>query len=868
MRTTKLVGLMSLGATLGTAGFSAEAQQAPQPAQAASAPAAVPPAPLEAAPASSPSTAAAPPSAELGRVTITATKREATLQDVPISVSVTSPATIERAHIVDLIDLQSVVPSLKVQQFNAVGQTNFIVRGFGNGAGNDGIESSVGVFVDGVYRSRTSSALDDLPEIERIEVLRGPQSTLFGKNVSAGAISIVTAKPQFTWGGSASFDFGSYNLRQQRATLTGPINDTLAFRLSASNNKRDGYMVNDTTGGEVNNRDRQSLRGDFLWKPNGLVSVRVIADYNRINEVCCGVVPLFNGPATQFIGAAPPFGLGGAIGDPSSKFSVHTVFNTDPTNKLSGKGLSAQVDWKTDYGALTSITAARKQTNASVQDVDFTGADLANKTQANDISTFSQELRITGRTGAARWMAGGYYQHETLHTGVDTSYGAGMRGYANGLSGQVPAALLAALPPALAAALTGRSNVFGLELLQSLVTPSIIPGGTYFQSGQGILDHYTMKQDSYSIFGNLDYDVTDAFTLSAGLAYLGDRKKVSSDVNLTDKFSALNLQNVPQFSAIGLPPNLYGPLGGLQFFYGNTANHGPVNFPNANESGDLNGSKLTTAVRAAYEFGPVNAYVSYTTGWKAGAYNLSSDSRPADANGVGRTAGPENVQAIEIGLKSAFKNGYVTVAVFDQTIKGFQSNAYTGTGYSLVNAGRETTRGIELDGALQTTPWLLLTGAATYLDAKYNSFTQAPCVAFDVVNCPTDPKTGITPNFRDLSGQRPAGIPRLSLSASATVTHDFGNGYSGFLRGEYAYTSPTYLTETVPADLGTWSRRSVNASVGFGNRPQHYEFMIWVRNLTNSRSIGGAFPTVAQAGSYSGFPNEPRMAGVSFKLRF
>ncbi len=829
--------------------------------------------PQAAAPAASAASAAAAPAASvnpvaLDMVMITATKREATLQDVPISVSVTSAATIEKARIVDLIDLQSVVPSLKVQQFNAVGQTNFIIRGFGNGAGNDGIESSVGVFVDGVYRSRTSSALDDLPEIQRIEVLRGPQSTLFGKNVSAGAINIVTARPQFTWGGTASIDLGNYNLRQTKASITGPINDTLAFRLSANDNRRDGYLVNDTTGSDVNNRNRQSVRGDLLWKPDADLSVRVIGDYNRMREVCCGVVPLLNGPATQFIGTAPPLGLGGAIGDPSKKFDDHIVFNTDPSNRLIGKGISAQVDWKMRYGTLTSITAQRKQTNASTQDVDFTGVDLANKNQANDISTFSQELRLAGSTGPARWLVGGYYQRETLHTGVDTLFGSGIRGYADGLGGQVPAALLAALPPALRAALTGKSNIYALELLQSLVTPSIVPGATYFQSGQGILDHYTLKQDSYSIFGNLDYDVTEALTLTAGVGYLGDRKKASSDVSLTDKFSALNLQNVPQFGAIGLPPNLYGPLGGLQFFYGNTANHGPVNFPNDAESGKLNGNKLTTALRAAYDFGPVNAYASYTTGWKAGAYNLSSDSRPPDANGVGRTAGPEDVQAFEIGIKSAFKTGYVTLAVFDQAIKGFQSNAYTGTGYSLVNAGKESTRGFELDGAYQPAQWLTLTGAATYLDAKYDSFTQAPCVAFDTVNCPVNPATGLTPNFRDLSGQRPAGIPRWSLSTSATFTHDFGGGYGGFLRGEYDYASPTYLIETVPMNLATYSQKSVNASVGFGNRPQHYEVMVWARNLTNYRSIIGAFPTVAQAGSYSGFPNQPRTFGVTLRTRF
>ncbi|MEP6739541.1 MAG: TonB-dependent receptor [Caldimonas sp.] len=851
MRNGFHVGLVSLG--LAVCG-SAAGQQGPAPAASAAAPV---------------SAQASAPVTALDRVMITATKREQTLQDVPISVSVTNAATIEKAHITDLIDLQSVVPSLKVQQFNAVGQTNFIIRGFGNGSGNDGIESSVGVFVDGVYRSRTSSALDDLPEVQRIEVLRGPQSTLFGKNVSAGAINIVTAKPQFKFGGTASVDVGNYSLRQERASITGPISDTLAVRISASDNQRDGYLRNDITGSDVNNRNRQSLRGDVLWKPGSDLSVRVIGDYNRIHETCCGVVPLFNGPATQFIGSPAPLGLGRAIGDPAHKLDDHIVFNTDPTNRLTGKGLSGQVDWKTRMGTLTSITAQRKQTNASTQDVDFTGADLANKNQANDISTYSQELRFasTGE-GPARWLLGAFFQKEKIHTGVDTTFGNDIRGYADGLSGQVPAALLGALPPALRAALMGKSNIFALELLQSLVTPAITPGTTYFQAGQGISDHYTMDQDSYSIFGNIDYDVTDRLTVTGGLAYLHDRKRASSDVGLSDKFSSLNLQNVPQFAAIGLPPNLYGPLGGLQFFYANTPNHGPVNFPNATESGVLTGNKLTEALRANYNLGQFDAYASYTTGWKAGAFNLSSDSRPPDASGVGRTAGPENVTAYEIGLKTEFKGGFATLAIFNQSIKGFQSNLYTGTGYSLVNAGKESSRGFELDGGYQATSWLALTGAATYLSAKYDSFTQAPCVSFDTVRCPANPATGLTPNYRDLSGDRPAGIPRWTISTSATVTHDLGNGYGGFLRGEFDYTSKTQLVDNTPPDLSSYGQRNVNASIGLSNRPYHYEVMLWARNLLDYRTIIATFPTVAQAGSYSGFPNQPRTFGVTVRTRF
>ena len=825
-----------------------------------------------AAPASAPTQApAATPddTVVLQRVTVTAQKREQTLQDVPISVSVTTPDTIQKAHIVDLIDLQSVVPSLKVQQFNAVGQTNFIIRGFGNGAGNDGIESSVGVFVDGVYRSRTSSALDDLPEIERVEVLRGPQSTLFGKNVSAGAINIVTAKPQFTFGGSGWVDVGNFHAVQERATITGPLTDTLAVRLSASNNDRKGYEHNVVTGDDVDDRDRQSIRADLLWKPDADLEARVIVDWNRIHETCCGVVSLQNGPATQFIGAPSPYGLGKTVGDPTHPYGDDIVFNTDPTNRLSGRGASAQVDWKTGIGTLTSITANRRQTNASTQDVDFTGADLANKVQASDISTLTQELRLASKPGSdVQWMVGGFLQHEKLHTGVDTTFGHDMRAYADGLSGQVPAALLGALPAPLQAALAGQSNIYALELLQGLVTPTITPGGTYFQAGQGILDHYTMRQDSSSLFGNADWNVTDNLTLTGGLAYLTDRKRAASDVTLTDKFSALDLQDVPQFGALGLPPNLYGPLGALQFFYGDTANHAPVNFPNADESGELKGSKLTKALRANYDFGSWSAYAGWSTGWKAGAYNLSSDSRPPDADGIGRTAGPENVSNIEAGIKAETRKGYLTLAVFDQAIKGFQSNAYTGTGYSLVNAGKESTRGFELDGAYRPAGWLALTGSATFLDAKYDSFTHAPCVSFDTARCPVDPSTGLSPAFRDLSGQRPAGIPKWSLSASATVNQPLGGGLTGFVRAEYDFTSKTQLIETVPANLSTYGQNNVNASLGVESKPGHWSASLWARNLFDDRQMVGVFPTVAQTGSYSGFPNAPRMFGVTLGTKF
>lgn len=784
-------------------------------------------------------------------IVVTATKRQQTLQDVPVSVAVTGQQTIERAQIRDLNDLQSVVPSLKVTQGTSVAETNFFIRGFGNGAGNVGIEGSVGVFIDGVYRSRSAASLNDLPEVERIEVLRGPQSTLFGKNVSAGAINIVTRRPQFEFGGSAELSFGNYGQIVAKSTLTGPLSKTLALRLSGSVNDREGTIRNIVTGSRLNDRNRYSARADLLWTPTANLGVRIIADFNKINERCCGTVQLLNAPVTTFlIGGA----LGAQVGDPNRKFNRVTTLDVDPVNKIVGKGISGELDYDFGGAKLTSITAYRDQLNDSAQDVDFTGADLASRVDHTRTKTFTHEVRLASDgKGRLNWLLGAFYDHENLDTSSTVSFGRNIRAFAD----------IASLP----SFIPGRSNLFAFEYLQSLVTPSIIPGGTYFQPGVAIVAPFTQKQDSFSLFGQADYKVTDALTLTGGLSYLSDRKKSASNIVLYDRFSQLNLQNVPQLPFVGVPANAFAALGLLQFFYGDAPTHGPVNYPNANESGVLKGHKLTYLARAQYKFGRVNAYVSYSTGWKSGAFNLSTDAR-APTNGVGRTADPENVTLYEAGLKTNFRAGFVNLAVFNQAIKGFQSNLYTGTGYSLVNAGKESVKGFEVDAAAHPVPWLALTAGLTYLDAKYNSFTRAQCVSFDPVQCPADPVTGARPQFRDLSGRRPAGIPKWNASTSATISHNFENGLSAFVRGEYDYSSKVQLAENTPAAISTFGVHNVNASLGLASEPLGAQILFWARNLTNTKTIIAAFPTVAQTGSYSGFPSEPRTYGVTLSKRF
>jgi outer membrane receptor protein involved in Fe transport len=265
-------------------------------------------------------------------IIVTATKREQTLEEVPISVSVTSSAEIERAQVRDLNDLQTLVPSLRISQNQASAATTFIIRGFGNGANNVGIEPAVAVFIDGVYRSRAAAQIGDLPNLKRVEVLRGPQSTLFGKNASAGVISVVTAEPRFEFGGSAELSYGNFNAIVAKADVTGPISDTLAFSIAGNYNTRDGYARNLVNGDKTNERNRWGVRGDILWEPSDSAKFRLIADYDKIDEICCFAGNVFAGPT-----AAAIRGAGGQINS-GGIFTFSEFYNFPSENLIKNYG--------------------------------------------------------------------------------------------------------------------------------------------------------------------------------------------------------------------------------------------------------------------------------------------------------------------------------------------------------------------------------------------------------------------------------------------------------------------------------------------------------------------------------------------------
>ena len=839
-------------------------------------------------------------------IIVTASKRSQTLQDTPVAVSVTSAAQLEESQIRDLIDLQTAVPSLRVSQLQSSANTNFIIRGFGNGANNAGIEPSVGVFIDGVYRSRSAAQIGDLPNVERIEVLRGPQSTLFGKNASAGVISIVTQKPQYDFGGSAEVTYGNFNAITVKGNVTGPISETVAFSIGGNYNRRDGYAQDQKLDTDVNDRNRWGVRGQLLFEPTDALSIRLIGDYDKIDENCCIAGNVIAGPTVAITNAL----AGGPSVDANNPFSYDVYNNFLSSNEIENYGGSAQIDYGLGNLALTSITAYRKVKALTNQDSDFTGADLIGEnSQDLGIDTFTQEFRVTSDfDGPINFLLGGYYFNEKIRQKNDIRFGADFRPYAGGLIN--PAAVLGSAN----ARAAGNAVVSGLEqqIGGILGNPGLYTG-QFFRAGDGLDEAYRLKDEAFSIFGTIDFEVTDRLTLSLGGNYTKDRKRFSTNVISTDVFSGLDLVGIGRSAitqqgiattvgqALGLgrlataaevgafaqaQPVAFGQISAGSAAFATANQNNPavnpllalrplqflppfLNVPNAVENGKTSDGDFSYSVRAAYELtDTVNVYATYATGFKASSVNLSRDSRPLASDlpaiisgGLGvnnlstgsRFAAPEESTVYEFGLKGQWDVAAVNVAVFKQSIKGFQSNVFTGTGFALANAGKQSTFGIEFDGSVRPVEGLNLTLAATYLDAKYDSFVNSA--------------------FGDISGTTPAGIPALSMSMGATYTHEFAGGTKAIAHVDYAYESPVQIVEGLsgfPAGVAESLQREVNSlNASFTIRLTNgLDVGVWGRNLTNAQYLTTIFPAVAQAGSVSGYPSQPRTYGGTVRFKF
>jgi iron complex outermembrane receptor protein len=776
---------------------------------------------------------------DVERIMVTASKRLTGLQETPIAITVVRGQDIEQTKVLDINDLQTLVPTLRVTPLQRSTNTNFSIRGFGNGSNNTGIEPSVGVFIDGVYRSRAAAQIGDLPRLQQIEVLSGPQSTLFGKNAAAGVINVRTMAPSYDFEGKIELGMGNYNQRLMKGYITSGVTDELAISLSGGLNTRDGYTESLSGLKDLNDRDRWNLRAQALYEPSEDVTLRFIADYSEIDEACCTVANAKNGPTTGAVQA-----LGGFVMNDADPFSYQSSLNMDPRNTVEDSGVSLQVDIDFDGFAFTSVSALRNNESTWIHDIDYTSLDILRESGDIKIDTFTQELRlISTGTNKLDWMVGAFVFQEDVDSQDSLFYGNDMRNYFDVLMAAGGAAGL----------LGGLEQVYG------------IAPGSFISSDTEIDTRFMQNNDAYSIFANFDYRISDALTSTFGVSYTNDEKNVNLQQDNNSTLSAIDLDNDLTLFGVPLPfiPTLapaIPTLKGLQFM------PPMLELPNAIEDDNTSDSKATWSLRLAYELNSnINLFATSATGFKASSWNLSRDTRPfaADRDALiasslaqknqsygGRFASPEKSTVYELGMKAQFEKVAFNVTVFDQTIEGFQSSIFIGTGFVLANAGEQSTQGIEFDAVYNPSDNWKFTLAGTFLDPIYDSFTGASGVDGPV----------------DLSGEKPAGIHEQSITAGVTYNFEFSNGINGYFRTDYLYESEVNLVENVPESL-TREVSTFNASAGL-NFDNGVHLQVWARNLNNDKYYHSAFPVPIQAGSFNAYPNQPATFGASISYEF
>ncbi|WP_310467191.1 TonB-dependent receptor domain-containing protein [Sphingomonas sp.] len=667
-------------------------------------------------------------STQTGDIVVTATRRNEALSDVPLAVSAVTAETLENSGINDIRQLIQVSPSLLVSSTSSeAGAGVARIRGIGTVGDNPGLESSVATFIDGVYRSRTGVGLTELGPGDRIEVQRGPQGTLFGRNASAGIISVITAKPRFQTMVNGQIDIGNYDSRRIEVGVTGPLSETIAARIDGVYMKRDGFIENSITGEEVNNRDRWLLRGQTLFQPSEDLSIRLIADYAKRDEQCCAAPYL---PASDFTAAngrepstiKPLMELLGAeINDDPYERKASWTEGYGYDSDVKDGGLSGEVIYDFGGAELTSITAYRYNKWVRGTDADYNNLDILHRApdgnSYNRFKTFTQEARLQGTTfgGKLDWLIGGYYANEKLQVRDNLEYGSDYERFANCLliNSVLPSALAPSADPAsscisvpvvqgtiafLQGLPPGDPRRAGIPLLSVLIANPARPGfgslaavlglPTATLNGAGLDDLYNQESRNFALFTHNIFAITDRLDLTVGARWTREKKTLDasfSDDNVICRALALS----------GLPAP-FQSLAGLQRL--------PC-FNPAVPGGDFNPerskkteSKLSGTVVLSYK--PTDnllTYASYSRGYKAGGFNfdragLTRQQLPGSAGPVLPTASlddlqfkPETNDAFELGAKYNGRGIDVNVAAFNQLFDNFQLNTFDGTKFIVEN---------------------------------------------------------------------------------------------------------------------------------------------------------------------------------------
>jgi len=745
----------------------------------------------------------------LVEVVVSSRRRIEKAQDIPIAVSVVTGKQAEQTGAFNVNRIKELVPSVQLYSSNPR-NTGINIRGLGSpfGLTNDGIDPGVGFYVDGVYYARPAATTLDFIDVEQIEVLRGPQGTLFGKNTTSGAFNITSRKPSFTPGADFEVSYGNYAYLQAKASVTGGLTSKIAGRLSFSGTQRDGVIDNIRTGRPTNTLNNQGIRGQLLYNATENTKITLAGDITTQHndgyaQVVAGVAPTQRVAQRQFnaIIADLNYQL------PSLNAFDRKIDHDTPwrSNQDLGGG-SLNVDSKIGNGTLTSTTAWRFWTWDPSNDRDFTGLQQLAKSQNPSRQTqFTQEIRYAGQiTSKISGVAGVFYIDQTSKTnGTEESGNAQWR---------------------------FSQDSFTPANTALWKTPGLF-------EGYGIHTNAQIHSTSAAVFGQLDWAVTDKLHVLPGLRYNYDKKDADYD-----RKTYGGLQTTDP-ALLALKKKVYTDQ----------------NFSSNNDDTDFSGN-ITVSYKASDK---INAYGTFAKSYKPIGVNVAGLPTPPAGQTLSdlATVKPEDVTHYEFGVKtSPIANSILNLTYFNTDIKDFQTNVQAAElgvnrGY-LANADEVRVQGVELDFSFILNKHFNLYGAGTYSDGKYVKFTNAPL--------PLE-ETGSAVSFKDVSGTNLPGVSKWAGSLSGEYTKDakfFANtgkffvALDGYARSEFSSSPSASKYLIVPGYAIFNARLGFRASEGLS---VHF----WGRNLLGKDYYEQLLPAGGNAGQYAGVIGDPRTYGIT-----
>jgi len=744
-------------------------------------------------------------------IVITSRRRSEVLQNVPIPISVVTGSKIEDAGAFNVNRLKELIPSVQLYSSNPR-NTALNIRGQGTtfGLTNDGIEPGVGFYVDGVYYARPAAATLDFIDIERIEILRGPQGTLFGKNTTAGAFNVITRKPRFKPGGNFEVSYGNYGFIQAKSSITGALGKKIAGRLSFSGTQRDGLLYNVATQKSTNDINNMGVHGQLLYKPTDKIEVLLSGDATSQRpdgyaQVIAGVVTTLRPAYRQFNNIIADLNYELPSSNPFDRKIDHdTPWKSE--NDLGGASVNADI--KVGSGTLTSTTAWRYWKWGPSNDRDFTGLPVLTLSQApSRHHQWSQEVRWAGDVSSHVSAVFGLF---TIGQDLKTNP------YHTEESG--------------AAQWRFSQNTTSSKWS----TPNLF-------DGYGIRTVSTLNTFSGAAFGQADWAITDWFHLLGGLRYNYDQK----DVDFNRK--AYGGLETTDPDLIALKKAVYSD----QSFKTNT--------DNINLSG-----LLTLTYKAS---GQINTYATFSTSYKSVGLNLGG-LPTADGEVLLDLAiiKPEYVKHFEAGIKTTPAPGStLNLTIYNTSIKDYQTQVQTAEvgvnrGY-LANAEKVRIQGAELDGNSKLNNYLSLNGALAYTEGIYVSFKNAPV--------PLE-ETGGPSAFKDISGGDLPGISKWTASLGgefATPSIFLGAAGKFFVALDGYYRSSFSSSASPSKYLVIDSYILLNGRLGFRVNNGLSAF-VWGRNLLNKNYFEQLLPAAGSAGQYAAVLGDPQTYGITLRYTY